>query len=294
MAVKNTTTARNGRRVALTRDGGKAKPGRNSRKEVKVRRSIHIPWSGIGHFFSIIFFLSILLFSIAGVGLGLVYGYKSLVSGEYFALKTLEIQGNSRLTSREILETADLVDGANTLALSIDAVEEALSRHPWVEEVSVKRVLPGTVIIGIREKSPAFWVLHEGALYYADDKGGLIAPVMPGKFASLPALEVEPGAEDAAAALPDLVKSLQESRLPLSLASVSLVRLSAARGVEVYVENAGYKISIGLEEWLPNLQRLGRTLADLTRRGEIGLIREIRAQGNNVWVERRAPIEVAG
>lgn len=294
MALKNTTPVRNGRRVSLTRDGGKTKPGRNSRREPKVRRSLQVPWRGIGYFFSMAACLSILLLFIAGVGLGLVYGYKTLVSGEYFALKTLEIQGNSRLSSREILEAADLIDGANTLALSIDAVEEALSRHPWVEEVSVKRVLPGTLIIGVREKSPAFWVLREGALYYADDHGGIIAPVQAGKFASLPALEVEPGAEEAATALPDLVKSLQESRLPLNLASVSLVRLSAARGVEVYVENAGYKISIGLEDWLPNLRRLGRTLADLTRRGELGLIREIRAQGSNVWVERRAPVEVAG
>ena len=288
----NAAPARGGRRVPLTRKGDK--PGRNSRIEPKVRRTVTVPWAGITRFFGTAVFLSVLLLCVAAVGFGLLYSYRSMLSGEYFALKTLEIQGNSRLSSREILETADLLNGANTLALSIDAVEEALAAHPWVEAVSVKRVLPGTLIIGIREKTPAFWVLHEGALHYADAYGRPIAPVIPGKFASLPTLEVEPGAEDAAAALPDLVKSLQESRLSLQLASISMVRLSSARGVEVYVDNAGYKISIGLEEWLQNLRRLGMTMADLTRRGELDLVREIRAQGANVWVERRNPVGVAG
>lgn len=295
------TARNNGRRVPLTRSGGKAAPGKNTRREPKRERPSKGSRSGadgqglfnagrlgaMRNFFSTTLFLSMILIVVAAVGIGLIYSYNRLVSGDYFALKTLEIQGNSRLSSREILETADLVSGGNTLALSIDAVEDSLSRHPWVEEVSVKRVLPGTLIIGIREKVPAFWVLHEGTLHYADARGVLIAPVIPGKFASLPTLEVEPGAEDMAAVLPDLVRSLQESSLPLNMGTVSLVRLSSSRGLELYVEDARLKISIGLEEWTSNVRRIGRTLADIARRNEIQDIREIKAHGANVWVERR-------
>jgi cell division protein FtsQ len=66
------------------------------------------------------------------------------------------------------------------------------------------------------------------------------------------------------------------------------VRLSAARAVEFYVDDRRLKISIGLEEWLSNLNRLGKVLADLRRRGEMAEIREIRAQGANVWVGKSA------
>lgn len=280
------------KKVPLARQGSHST--RNNRVEVKARHAVAIPWRGIGNFFGVTIFLSILLFFVGIVGFGLAYGYRGMLCSEYFALKTLEIKGNSRLTSREILETADLLDGSNTLALSIDMVEEALARHPWVEKVSVKRVLPGALIIGIKEKTPVFWLLHNGTLYYADAYGKQIAPVLPGKFASLPTLEVEPGAEDAVATLPDLVKSLQDSRLALDFASISLVRLSSARAVELYIENSGYKISIGLEEWLQNVSRLGMTMVDLTRRGELEFVREIRAQGSNVWVERRSPVGVTG
>lgn len=290
MAVTRERPTRSGRRLVLNR-AGNAAPGRNSRREAKApRRKLPIPWQGIRQCFATGGVITVLALFIGALSFGLVYTYRSLVSGEYFALKTLEVQGNSRLSSKQILEIAELTQGANTLALSIDAVEQALSLNPWVEKVSVTRVLPGGLIIRIREKTPAFWVLHQGALHYADAFGRIIAPVIPGKFASLPTLEVEPGAEEATAALPDLVKSLGDSQLPLNLASVSLVRLSAARGVEVYVEETRLKISIGLEEWLANLQRLCRTLDDLIRRGELRDIREIRAQGLQVWVEKRTPV----
>lgn len=304
MAVRSSTVQRGGRRVSLTRSGGRSAPGKNIRREPKkappARPSLLAGGrnllggtrlqTALGVFSTVLIILIILLF-VGAVSLGLVYVYSSLVSGDYFALKTLEIQGNSRLSSREILEIADLSEGGNTLALSLDAVEDSLARHPWVSEVSVKRVLPGTLIIAIQEKNPVFWVLYEGALYYADARGGLIAPVIPGKFASLPTLEVEPGAEDTALILPDLVRSLQESGLPLNMGAISQIRLSAARGVELYVEDTRLKISIGLEEWTPNLRRLGKTLADLARRDELGHIREIKAQGANVWVERYNGLE---
>ncbi len=304
MALRSSSPQRgaqhNGRRVSLARPGGRAAPGKNTRREAKkeaapraVRskggRSLSAPafLGAVKNFFSATLLISLIVIVVAVVSLGLLYSYRSLVLGDYFALNTLEIQGNSRLSSREILESADLVKGGNTLALSIDAVEDSLSKHPWVAEVSVKRVLPGTLIIGIREKVPAFWILHEGSLHYADARGELIAPVIPGKFASLPTLEVEPGAEDSAAVLPDLVRSLQESSLPLPMGSLSLVRLSSARGLELYMEDTRLKISIGFEEWASNLWRLGRTLADLRRREELEEIREIKAYGANVWVEKR-------
>jgi len=287
MALKNSTAQRGGRRVSLIRSGSKSAPGKNVRHEPKKAPPPKAAKPCFRNFFSTTLFIGVILFFIGAVSVGLIYTHSSLVSGDYFALRTLEIQGNSRLSSREILETADLTDGGNTLALSISVVEEALRGHPWVEEVSVKRVLPGTLVISVREKTPAFRVLSGNVLHYADAWGRLIAPVIPGSDASLPRLEVEPGAEDAAAMLPALVKSLQEARLPLNMGNIGVVRLSSARGVELYVDNASLKIFIGLEGWTSNLRRLGKTLADLERRNEIGDVREIRAQGVNVWVERR-------
>jgi cell division protein FtsQ len=292
MGVKGGVSGRSSRRVSLLRPGSKEGAAKNSRREQNTPaapgrfRSFSIPWRSAGRCLSAAAIAIALLVFVAGISFVLTYGYRLLTTSSYFAVTTVEIRGNSRISSREILEVADLVKEGNILALSIDAIEDDLFRNPWVEELSVKRILPGTLVIGVKEKVPAFWLLHEGKLHYADILGRIIAPLEPGKFASLPMLEVESGAEDATAALPDLLKSLKESRLPLNVASLSWIRLSAARGMEIYIDDRNLKISIDLEEWLPNLERLSRTLADLERRGEMSSVREIRTQGSNVWVEK--------
>jgi cell division protein FtsQ len=210
-----------------------------------------------------------------------------MTRGGYFSLKKIEIQGLSRLTSKEVLDITGLSEGGNSLALSLDALEAALLRSPWVAAVSVKRVLPDCLIVAVQEKDPAFWKLEDGVLMYADARGRVIAPVQSGQFTSLPTLEVEPGAEESARALPDLVRSMRGARTPLDMGAVSWVRLSAARGVEVFVEDTRLHITIGLEDWLNNLRRLGRTLADLRARGELSGARAIKAEGTSVWVEKR-------
>ena len=285
MAVKKQGFRRESNRIKLTRPG-RGGPGKNSRREQRAPRKLTIPWQGMGSFMVSAAVVSCVALFVLGISFSLVYAYRYFTTNSYFALKILEIEGNSRLSSKEILEITDLQNGANILKLSLPSVEELVGRNPWVEEVSVQRVLPGKLVIGVREKAPVFWLLHNGSLHYADAWGRLIAPVVPGQLASLPALEVEPGAEEATAALPDLVKSLEDSQLPVKMASVSLVRLSAARGVEVYLENSRLKLTIGLEDWLPNLDRLSKTLPDLGRRGELGQVREIKAQGADGWVEK--------
>lgn len=282
------TTARAPRRVALKRSKKKA-DNKYHKKIVPPQRKapkkpVKIPWSGIGKTFSLAGVSVVLLALVAVLSVGLLAGYRFVISSAYFSLKTIEIQGNSRLTSKEILETVKLDTPANTLAISIDEIEGTLLSNPWVSEVSVQRVLPDSLIIRLKEKQPCFWVLGNDILHYADERGKIIAPVAPGHFAALPVLEVEPGAEEATVALPALVKSFTSAHLPPDMTAIARVRLSAAKRVEVFVDKSKLSFSIGLEEWLANLDRLSRTVADLNRRGELENIREIKAEGSNVWV----------
>ena len=231
---------------------------------------------------------------VAAVTVGLLYGYRYLTISSYFAVKTIEVQGNFRLSSREVLDIAELAPGKNALSISIDAMERKISRNPWVASVSVKRSLPDAFQITITEKEPQFWIQRDGVLYYADARGTPIAAVVPGTFASFPTLEVEHGGEDMAQRLPELVRSLSEARLSVSMLSVSLVRLSPGRGVEVFLDNSRLVLSIGQEEWIQNLERLAATLADLGRRGELKQIREVRVHGASVWVIKDGPVSAAG
>lgn len=278
------------RNASRTREVKQPAPvNRNRRSAPRQKRDFSFSFKGLGMFFS---WLGTLGLGVALVGfltVGLLYGYRYLTNTPYFALKNLEVSGNLRLTSREILDIAGLHNGLNSLLVSIDDVERKLAGNPWVASVSVKRVLPDGLSVRLKEKEPRFWMRHDGVLYYADAKGKLIVPVSPDKFASFPALEVTGGAEDLAERLPELLASLSSSRLSVDVSALSLVRLSPGRGVEVFLENDSLILSIGQEEWTQNLVRLAATLADIARRGEMKETREVRVHDSRVWVIRKSP-----
>ncbi len=290
MALMSRSQRQSGRTLRRAPEPQKRSAGNNRyRTPPKEWRLPRLPWRGLFATASWVGAVITALVLVAGISVCLLYGYRYLTISPYFAIKSIEIQGNFRLTSREVLDIAGLDEGMNTLSVSIDEAERNLAQNPWVSGVSVKRILPDGMVITLAEKDPRFWVQQGGALYYADGFGKPIAAVASGKFASFPTLEIEQGAEDMAARLPELIQSLSQTRLAVSMASVSLVRLSAGRGVEVFLDNNRLVLSIGQEEWRRNLDRLAATLADLSRRGEMKRIREVRVHGASVWVIMNGP-----
>ncbi len=272
-------------RTSVRRPQVKEKTNSYRKKAANKFRLPGVPWRKLGLALGFSGSVAAGLLIFFSLGVGFLYAYKYFTSSPYFAVKTIEIEGLSRLKSREVLETIRLSEGMNSLAVSIDEMEQELAANPWVSELSIKRILPDFFQISVKEKEPRFWVRQNGVLFYADIYGRPIAPVAPGNFTSLPTLEVEPGAEEYTRRLPDLVRSLAEAALPVEMAAVSWIRLSASRGVDVRMENNRISLSIGLEEWNANLDRVSRTLADLGKRGELKKVRGIKAHDNNVWVE---------
>lgn len=231
-----------------------------------------------------------------GLSFALLYGYRFLTRSPYFALKSIVIEGTFRLTSREVLEIADIAEGRNSLDLSIDQMERRIASNLWIEKVSVQRTLPDTLRITLKEKEPRFWVRNGEDLWYADIYGTPIAPVIvplygnAHAFSSFPTLEIAPGAEELKALLPELVRGLTDAAMAVDMAAVSQITLSHGRGVDIHFETSRLVISLGQEDLKMNLARLQAVLGDLARRGELPRVREVRAHGPSVWVVRDRPV----
>ncbi|MDO5483385.1 MAG: FtsQ-type POTRA domain-containing protein [Desulfovibrionaceae bacterium] len=192
--------------------------------------------------------------------------------------------GNVRLTRELVLEFGGIEQGANSLAVSIADVERRLLETPWVEEVSVKRLLPDRFVIKLKERMPSFWVHRDGVLYYANERGGVIAPVESENFLSLPTLRIEEGAEDMVPYLTRLLQDMHKGALPVEAGAIASVSLSPGRGVEIYLEDREMRLSIATDDWEGNLARMGVTLGDLARRQELKNVREVHALNGNVRV----------
>lgn len=221
---------------------------------------------------------------LSGVCFASLWLYNKAITSDFFITRHVDVAGNVRLSRDMVLQYGDLKEGDNSLAVSIAKVERNLRQTPWVEEVSVKRLLPDRFVIKLKERMPSFWVHKEGTLYYANERGTIIAPVESKNFLSLPTLRVEPGAEDAIPFLARLMKDIQNGILPVEAGAIASITLSPGRGIEVYLEDREMRLSIATDDWEGNLARLGVTLGDLARRHELRNVREVRAVNGNVWV----------
>lgn len=222
--------------------------------------------------------------AVALAGAASLWLYGKAITSDFFTTRHIDIAGNARLSREMVLQYGGLSEGDNSLAVSIADVEKNLRATPWVEEVTVKRLLPDRFIIKLKERMPSFWVHKDGVLYYANNRGEIIAPVESANFLSLPTLRMEPGSEEAVPFLSRFLKDIQNGKLPIEAGAIASVTLSPARGVEIYVEDRELRISVAVDDWEENLTRLGIALGDMARRGELGGAREVRATDGNVWI----------
>ncbi|MBQ9406172.1 MAG: FtsQ-type POTRA domain-containing protein [Desulfovibrio sp.] len=235
--------------------------------------------------------LAVLMVTVVGLGVTLVgvcyaslWVYNNAVTSEFFITKHVDVSGNVRLSRDMVLEYGGIHEGDNCLAVSIAKVEMNLRRTPWVEQVSVKRLLPDKFVIRLKERMPSFWVHKNDVLYYANEKGEIIAPVESKNFLSLPTLQVLPGAEEDIPYILRLMQGMQQGMLPVEMGTVSSITVSPGNGVEVYMEDREMRLSIATDDWDGNMVRLGVALGDLARRHELRNVREVRSVNGNVWV----------
>ncbi|MYL84514.1 FtsQ-type POTRA domain-containing protein [Desulfovibrio aerotolerans] len=242
---------------------------------------------GVGKLFTRAVSMAFMGALVLAVSVGLLAGYRWLTTVNYFALQNAEIVGCSRLGSDHIREVAGLTSGVNVLSLSMDRMRADLSREPWVESVSVRRVLPGTIHIEVKEKAPSYLVQYQGTLYYADEVGRIIDKVESGQFVSLPQIEVEAGMEKHLPLLADLRRAVSEHQVPFDFGQIAWLRLSWGRGLEIRLMEPGIVLCLGSQNWHRNLSRMNLVWSDLRRRGELDKVGLITAEGDKVWVEKR-------
>lgn len=228
-------------------------------------------------------------FCVLMVGVLVLQAHRYATTSDFFATTAIEIRGTTYLTRAEILQDAGLAPGINSLTVNIADIEQGIRKNPWVAEVTVKRRLPDSFEIKVRERIPAFWILQNGVLHYADNKGRAIAPLSIGNFVSLPTLEILPGGEELLPQLDELARAFQNAKFPVDMAAVSMFRLSGAKGFEVFIENRNLVLCLSPEDWELNLRRLSLVLADLARRNELKMAKEVWASNGYVWVVVNLP-----
>jgi cell division protein FtsQ len=97
--------------------------------------------------------------------------YLYLVTTPDLDVRHIDISGNEVVSEETLRASLDPVLRKNILSLDLGRWRERILQNAWIKEVSIKRDLPSTLLVEIKERAPAAFFLWEGKVYLVDAHG---------------------------------------------------------------------------------------------------------------------------
>jgi len=112
---------------------------------------------------------------LAGLGAYAAWRGVSLVaSTPALQVARITVDGHDRLSTGEVLALVEGLRGRNIIGLDLDEWQQRLLSSPWVEQAMLRRVLPSTVEVTVRERRPIAVGRMGSALYLIDAHGVVV------------------------------------------------------------------------------------------------------------------------
>ncbi len=134
---------------------------------------------------ALVFAVLVLVVSASGIYL---YG---LVKRE-LSLRCFVIAGNTHLSDREVINLMKIKRGSSLLELNSVDLKRQLLRSPWIKRVLIRKELPHTLIVKIKEASPVAILKKKKELYLVDIEGTLLERIKESP-SFLPVIELKSG-----------------------------------------------------------------------------------------------------
>lgn len=176
--------------------------------------------------------------------------YRQLVTTEYLSVSTINVAGVEKVTKEEVVELSGIKEGQNILSFKAKDIVSALKKNPWIEEAIIKRSVPDTINIEIKERQPIALVKLDEM--YVMDRNGIIfkrfaqedeldLPVVTGltKESLNDASQTEGG-------LLELLKVLS-ARNGFNITNISEIHVDATYGLSVFTVEDGVRLDLGKE-----------------------------------------------
>lgn len=174
-------------------------------------------------------------------------GVYILFKSPLFEVKKIEVQGNNQLAKNEIIKASGLYKGVNIFKISVKEARANLSAIPVLKEVIIRRDLPSTISIVVKERQAFALLPVENGFVEIDEQGVFIRksnkireglPVLTGmQFAA-----ATPGEKIAGQELDKVLKAVGE--LPPSLV-VRLSEIHFSDGALVLYTAGGVQCRLG-------------------------------------------------
>ncbi len=97
-----------------------------------------------------------------------------VVSASTLQVRRIAVHGNVLVSEGELQALVDGLRGTSILTADLEAFRQKLLASPWVADVALRRVLPSTVEVSVRERRPMGLSRIGNTLYLVDRQGTVI------------------------------------------------------------------------------------------------------------------------
>lgn len=211
-------------------------------------------------------------------GFGASKGYEAAVDQHYFDVKEIIIAGHNTVKKETIAELMGPTLGKNIFTLDLMRMGKNLESYPWIEKVEIRRDLPSTITVRVKERQPAAILSAGGASWVVDTGGAIIRQIAAGEDLGLPALtgikvnaeKIKPGMVlDISSLKPafDAIAMVSEYRL-LGKNPVLGVDLSVKDQLGVFFRDSEARVILPRQGWTDEMDRLKTVDHILRNKGE--------------------------
>ena len=176
-------------------------------------------------------------------------------------IREISVRGNTRIQTPVVIAALEGLKGQSILWSGLASWRERLLASPWVKDAVLRRVLPSTIEVVVRERVPIGLGRIHGALYLVDEQGVVIDEYGPAyESLDLPMIDGL-SSSDGDGGTVDRARAELAGRLIASLASspeisdkLSQVDVSDPRNAAVILNDDPAVIYVGTDRFLPRLQ----------------------------------------
>ncbi|MFQ5427472.1 MAG: cell division protein FtsQ/DivIB [Thermodesulfobacteriota bacterium] len=254
----------------------KKKRSNRRRREPLLRRAAHRV--------AVVSKAAVTLVLVAFIGYGSWWLYGKVITTPELAVTRLSVKGALRTQPREIIRLAGISEGQNIYSFSASEAARSIGESPWVLKAAVKRRLPGTVRIEIKERLPVAIVQMDG-LFVMDSDGTIFKKLASHERLDLPLVTglSKEMVENNGVLMTSFMRlfTVLEKRKGFNLDSVSEIHCDAHYGFTLHTLNRGLMVELGNSNFEAGLQLFervgamnrevfrGAVAVDVRRAGEV-------------------------
>ncbi len=196
----------------------------------------------------------------AAVGLTGVYLYGR--AADALVIRNIRVVGNKHFSDEEVMALLRIRRGESMLRISGRELSERVLESPWVRDVAVRKELPHTLIVRLREAEPLALLNRNGRLYILSRRGDILEELSE-TIAFLPVIRMDTLREDLLREALKVAAIVREE----GFFSDEEVEIVAQRPEDMRLRVGGLTIMIGKGDYRKKLTRLVQLEGEMARRG---------------------------